>query len=90
MRERQIGSLSTNAAASIPLPGELAGTTVKVRDSAGVERSAPLFFVSPNQINYQLPPGTASGRRRGIPTAGIDSSIIEMHRQFLRDLSSAP
>jgi uncharacterized protein (TIGR03437 family) len=52
---------TTNAAASVPLPSELAGTTVKIRDSAGVERPAPLFFVSPNQINYQLPPGTASG-----------------------------
>src|SRR5262249_7081025 len=36
-------------------------TTVKVRDSAGAERFAPLFFVSPNQVNYQVPPGTAIG-----------------------------
>src|SRR5262245_39385422 len=39
------------SAASQPLPTSLAGTTVKVKDSAGVERLAPLFFVSPGQIN---------------------------------------
>lgn len=51
----------TQAATTIPLPVMLAGTTVKVRDSAGVERAAPLFFVSPRQVNYQVPPGTTPG-----------------------------
>lgn len=51
----------TQQAIALPLPTELAGTTVKVKDSAGVERSAPLLFVSPTQVNYQIPPGTASG-----------------------------
>ncbi|MEP7341902.1 MAG: SBBP repeat-containing protein [Acidobacteriota bacterium] len=56
-------NLSTNiqAALSNPLPTSLGGTTVKVRDSAGVERLAPLFFVSPTQINYLVPTGTANG-----------------------------
>lgn len=49
------------AATSTPLPTVLAGTAVKVRDSAGSERLAPLFFVSPTQINYQVPPDTANG-----------------------------
>lgn len=48
-------------AASLPLPTNLAGTTVKVRDSLGVERLAPLFFVSAGQVNYQIPAGTATG-----------------------------
>ena len=52
---------STQAAATIPLPTTLGGTTIVVRDSSGVERFAPLFFVSPTQINYQLPPATAPG-----------------------------
>jgi uncharacterized protein (TIGR03437 family) len=26
-----------------------------------VERYAPLFYVSPSQVNYQIPPGTATG-----------------------------
>lgn len=40
---------------------ELAGTRVMVRDSEGVERPAPLLFVSPEQINFRLPAGTAQG-----------------------------
>jgi hypothetical protein len=49
------------AASSVPLPTSLAGTTVKVKDSQGAERSAPLFFVSPTQINYLIPAETATG-----------------------------
>ncbi|MCI0351571.1 MAG: hypothetical protein L0Z53_19280 [Acidobacteriales bacterium] len=52
---------ATVAATTTPLPTTLGGTTVKVRDSAGAERLAPLFFVSPTQINYQIPAGTATG-----------------------------
>ncbi|MDX2030531.1 MAG: PKD domain-containing protein [Blastocatellia bacterium] len=48
-------------AATTPLPTTLLGTTVKVKDAAGMERDAPLFFVAPSQINYQVPPGTADG-----------------------------
>ncbi len=51
----------TAVASSLPLPTTLAGTTVKVRDSNGVERLAPLFFVSAGQVNYQIPAGTAAG-----------------------------
>jgi uncharacterized protein (TIGR03437 family) len=32
-----------------------------VRDSALITRDAPLLFVSPTQINYQMPAGTAAG-----------------------------
>lgn len=46
---------------SVPLPETLGGTKVFVRDSAGVERAAALFYVSPTQVNYQIPPGTALG-----------------------------
>jgi uncharacterized protein (TIGR03437 family) len=51
----------TQAATALPLPTTLAGTRVLVRDSAGTERAAPLFFVSPDQVNFQAPPGTAAG-----------------------------
>src|SRR5262249_17119583 len=37
-------------APSTPLPTSIAGASVTVQDSAGVERLAPLFFVSPAQI----------------------------------------
>lgn len=32
-----------------------------VTDSTGASRPAPVFFVSPTQINLQIPPGTATG-----------------------------
>lgn len=51
----------TEVAATVPLPTTLAGTTLKVKDSAGVERAAPLFFVAGSQINYQMPASTAAG-----------------------------
>jgi uncharacterized protein (TIGR03437 family) len=49
------------SATSLPLPTMLAGTSLRVKDRLGVERLAPLFFVSPNQINFLVPPGSASG-----------------------------
>ncbi|MDX2044345.1 MAG: hypothetical protein SF097_24260 [Acidobacteriota bacterium] len=52
---------SVVVADSLPLPTALGGTTVKVRDNLNVERLAPLFFVSPDQVNYQIPGGTAAG-----------------------------
>ena len=52
---------ATLSATVTPLPTSLAGTTVKVRDSFGTERLASLFFVSPTQVNYQIPAGTTSG-----------------------------
>lgn len=48
-------------ASNVPLPTTLGGTSVKVRDSMNIERVAPLFFVSPTQINFQIPAGTANG-----------------------------
>jgi len=46
---------------SLPLPTELAGTTVTIRDSQGTAIRAPLFFVSPAQVNYLMPPSLANG-----------------------------
>ncbi len=45
----------------IQLPTTLGGTTVTVKDSLGTTRNASLFFVSPAQINYLVPAGTANG-----------------------------
>ena len=32
-----------------------------MKDAAGVERDAPLFFASPTQINLLIPEGTGNG-----------------------------
>jgi alpha-mannosidase len=68
---------STQAATSLPLPTSLAGTTLIVRDSNGTERAAPLFFVSPTQINYQVPPGTVAGPATLTITANDGSVSVE-------------
>ena len=52
---------TTQATTTAQLPLTLAGTSVRVKDSAGTERNAPLFFVSPTQINALLPAGTLAG-----------------------------
>ncbi len=54
-------STGTGSATVSPLPTSLDGTTVTVTDSTGTARLAPLFFVSPTQINYEIPEGTALG-----------------------------
>ncbi|MGH9841878.1 MAG: hypothetical protein ACREEM_24245 [Blastocatellia bacterium] len=51
--------LRLRSASSAPLPTTLGGVSVRALDSAKTERLAPLFFVSPAQVNYQMPPGTA-------------------------------
>ncbi|MGH9836849.1 MAG: hypothetical protein ACRD9Y_27810, partial [Blastocatellia bacterium] len=43
------------------LPTTLAGASVRVTDATGTARSSQLFFVSPTQINFMIPPGTATG-----------------------------
>lgn len=61
---------ATLGGVTVPLPTALAGTQVLVKDSAGTGRLAPLFFVSPFQVNYQIPPGTAPGAATMTLTSG--------------------
>lgn len=72
---------SLGLATALPLPTALNGTTVKVKDSAGVERLAPLFFVSTFQVNCQVPPGTATGAATVTITGGdgtVSSGTIQI------------
>ena len=61
---------TTVVASTLPLPTTLATTSVKIKDSQGVERLAPLFFVSPQQVNYLIPAETAAG----VATVTIDTA----------------
>ena len=45
----------------IPLLTNLAGTTVTFTDSAGATLPAPLYFVSPGQVNAVVPAGLKAG-----------------------------
>ena len=53
------------AAVLVPAPGDyptnLGGMSVQVSDSAGASRLVQIYFVSPGQINFVMPPGTAVG-----------------------------
>ena len=51
----------TAPAEKLPLPTNLANVSVYVTDSNKVERVAPLFYVSPTQINYLIPEAAAAG-----------------------------
>ena len=65
---------SIERASLLPLPTELAGVNVRLLDSAGIERLASLFYVSPNQINFLMPLGTAPGP--GILTVTSGGTVV--------------
>lgn len=67
-------SEETEAATSLPLPTTLAGVSVILTDSDGTEREAPLYFVSPQQVNFLVPEGTPEGKHVfAIHREGADS-----------------
>jgi uncharacterized protein (TIGR03437 family) len=51
---------TTQSATNTPLPTSLGNISVRFRDATNVDRLAPLFFVSPTQINFQVPAGLAA------------------------------
>jgi uncharacterized protein (TIGR03437 family) len=51
----------TAAAMSLPFPTSLGGVRIQVVDSQFVSRDAGLIFVSPTQINFEIPAETATG-----------------------------
>jgi uncharacterized protein (TIGR03437 family) len=53
-----------------PYPTSFGGTKVTFTDSKGVARSAPLSYVSPTQVNYIVPDGTALGPATVTVTSG--------------------
>lgn len=54
-------SQNVAVATAVPLPTQLDGTQMIIRDAFNIERNAPLFFVSPSQINYLIPQGVFPG-----------------------------
>jgi len=71
----------TATATTVPLPTSLDGNTVTVTDSAGVARPAYLFYVSPLQINFEIPAGTATGTATVTfqnPNGTIQSTTIQV------------
>lgn len=66
-------STQTLVASTTPLPTDVEGLFVEIfeRNPPFTSRRAPLFYVSPQQINFQIPKGTSSGRADiSVRTAG--------------------
>lgn len=64
---------AVQVAGSLPLPTSLAGVSVKIKDATGAELLAPLYFVSPTQINYLIPTNAAAGIATVTVTNGNDA-----------------
>ena len=71
---------STAQAASLPLPTFLAATSVEVVDIANITRNCPLYFVSPGQINAQLPYSLSPGNVQIRVRNGLASSPVGIAR----------
>ncbi len=52
---------TTAVTTTIPWPTQLGGVRVTVTDGRGAARDAPLYYVSPPQLLYLIPAGTAPG-----------------------------
>jgi uncharacterized protein (TIGR03437 family) len=52
---------STPGPTTLPLPLSDAGTSVTITDSIGSAAAAPLLYVSPTQVNFEVPLGVALG-----------------------------
>ena len=77
---------TSQAAQGLPLGTNLAGTTITIIDSLGRQRLAPLFYVSPTQINYQIPENTALGTAR----IQINSSSQPAKTEYIQIVNNAP
>ncbi len=75
----------TQAATTQPLPTSLLNTTVTVNGVA-----APLFFVSPNQINYLIPPNTPAGDVQVVVTSTQGNGDQIVSRGQLKVAQSGP
>ncbi len=67
---------SQAGATSLPLPTRFAGTSVSIQDSSGAVLEAPLLYVIPSQVNFQVPPGLASGTATANVTSGDGTQSI--------------
>jgi uncharacterized protein (TIGR03437 family) len=55
-------AIQTAAPSATPLPVVLGGTTVQVKDSAGVLRLGQMVLASTGQVNFLTPPATSNGQ----------------------------
>ena len=70
--------LATSVAGGTALPWPLAfgGTSVSILDSSGATSAAPLTYVGPTQVNFEVPPGVAPGAAQVTITSGDGTKSI--------------
>jgi uncharacterized protein (TIGR03437 family) len=56
--------------ASLPLPTSFGGTSISIQDASGNVTAAPLLYVIPSQVNFEVPPGLAFGPAIATITSG--------------------
>ncbi len=73
---------STEAFSAVPLSTRLCGVEVRITDAGGREWLSPLYFCSPNQINFIAPRGMAEGRAilNLVSAAGRLTTAVEVAR----------
>lgn len=70
---------STATADTVNWPTTLGGTTVTVKDSAGISRPAPIYYTSAGQVNYRIPDGSATGNASVTIAAGGGSATTNIY-----------
>ncbi len=71
-------AFSTTTAQSVPLSTNLGGGSVGVIDGSGVEHPAALYFVSPSQINFVVPPDVPTGWAKVVahgPAGPVEANV---------------
>jgi uncharacterized protein (TIGR03437 family) len=59
-----------------PAPTELNGTSISIKDSSGAITSAPLLFVSPWQLTFEIPPTVAPGAAQITVTSAASTQAV--------------
>jgi len=61
---------SAAGATPLPLPTTFGGTSISIVDSSGAAALAPLVYVSPAQVNFEVPPAAAIGAAQATIASG--------------------
>jgi len=89
-------SSATATATTTPWPTTLGGLQVTVTDSRGTARNAPIYYVSPSQLLFLIPAGTANGtaqigigNRRSAVEVGVTAPSIYSANQTGKGVAAA-
>ena len=61
---------------ALPLPTLFAGTSISILDASDTMSFAPLLYVSPTQVNFEVPPGLATGPAQVMVNSGDGTETL--------------